>query len=439
MRIAMLAYRGSMSSGGLGIYIRDLTRELAAQGHEIDLYVGPPYPDPLPWLSSVTWIHNEQYWDRKFTRSWKAPLTRDDPFHALLPLNFFEFLASRFGYLPEPFAFSLRAARRVIAALQRGVRYDLVHDVQTLGYGLLWLQALGLPTVSTIHHPLTVDRRSSLQRDRTFREKKGTLTFYPVRSQARVARRVDALITSSHASIVEIERGFGVQRSRIHNVGNGVALPPPGAIRRPPGRPELLFIGRTGDPNKGFLDLLTALSLLPESIVLRVLDGPPPPRDPLAVLLTRHGLEKRVHFQGKLPRADLECALRETSALIMPSLFEGFGLPAIEALASGTPLVAAASGALPEVVSRAGTGTLIPSRDPAALARAILHTLDHWTELQRAAVAARPRIEDEFGWPTVAVRTERIYAAIARRLPATTITSAHAGLQRATRSAQPSS
>jgi glycosyltransferase involved in cell wall biosynthesis len=434
MRIAMLAYRGTMRSGGLGIYIRDLTRELAARGHAIDLYVGPPYPDPLPWLHSTTRIHNEHYWDRRFTDSWAAPLPRGNPLRALEPLHFFELLVTRFGFLPEPFAFSARAARRMVAQLRAGVRYDLIHDVQTLGYGVLVLRALGLPVVSTIHHPLTVDRRTSLERDRTFKEMKGTLTFYPVRSQARVARRIDAVITSSEASIGEIERGFGVRRARIHNVGNGVALPTAGRLRPPPERPELLFIGRVGDPNKGFEHLLAALAQLPEAIRLRVIDVPPLERgDPVRDLITELKLESRISFEGKLPREQLEAELRDAAVLVVPSIFEGFGLPVVEALASGTPIVTTTSGALSEVVARAGTGTLVPPRDPGALARAILHTLGNWPALQAEAVHARERIEREFGWGAVAQRTEQVYAAALGR-PVTTITSDADGNQRAAQS-----
>ena len=179
MRIAFSAYRGTMQSGGLGIYLHALTRELAALGFQIDLYVGPPYPDPLPWARTIR-LPNEHYWARRFGENGRAPVSPARPGRIFEPLNFFEFFSTRFGFLPEMFAFSVRMARAVLGELRRGVRYDLVHDVQTLGYGLLWLRALGLPTVATIHHPLTIDRRFSLARDRCFRERIGSLTFHPV-------------------------------------------------------------------------------------------------------------------------------------------------------------------------------------------------------------------------------------------------------------------
>jgi glycosyltransferase involved in cell wall biosynthesis len=197
-----------------------------------------------------------------------------------------------------------------------------------------------------------------------------------------------------------------------------VTLPPPGALRPRPQKPELLFIGRVGDPNKGFEHLLAALALLPESITLRVIDVPPLKQgDPVRDCITELKLESRVRFEGKLPRERLEAELREASLLVVPSIFEGFGLPAVEALACGTPLVASHSGALAEVIARAGTGILVPPRDPPALARAILYSLEHWSELQAQAVQARGRIEREFGWSAVALRTEEVYAAALHDAP----------------------
>ena len=407
MKVAFLAYRGSMQSGGLGIYLHALTRQLVERGVEIDLYVGPPYPDPLPWVRTIE-IENPRFWDKKFQPGWSSFLP-DSKLSIFRPLDFWEFLVTRFGFFPEPFAFSMRAARAVVANARRSVRYDLIHDVQTLGYGLLWLRALGVPVVSTVHHPLTIDRRTSLARDRSFLDYKGSLTFHPVRSQGRVARRLDAMITSSEASVEELARGFRVRRERIHNVSNGVDLPPPGAIRPRPERSELLFMGRGSDPNKGLEYLIEALAELPERVTLRLFDDPPGPDTPVRRKLDELGVHDRLRFDGKVPRAELEAALREATALVVPSLFEGFGLPAVEALAAGTPLIASAAGALPEVVSRAGTGVLVRPADSGALAKGILSVLDDWETHQRAAVAARERIEQQFGWPEVAARTLAVY------------------------------
>ncbi|HTO05751.1 MAG TPA: glycosyltransferase family 4 protein [Myxococcota bacterium] len=407
MRIAFLCYRGNMKSGGQGVYLAALTRELAALGCQIDVFVGPPYPDPLPW-ARVTRLPNQMFWGKRFDKRPGAFLDRARPWSIFRPLDFFEFAVTRFGFLPEPFAFSVRAASALARELRAGARYDLVHDVQSVSYGLLYLQALGLPVVTTIHHPLSIDLRSSLARDRTFAERKGSLTFYPVRSQARTARRLAAVLTSSEASKRAIAADFGVRPKRIHDVRNGVELAAPGARRPRPERHELLFVGRCGDPNKGLEFLLHALALLPHDVGLRVLDDFP--RDtPLARTLRELGLESRVRFSGKVSAAELDAAYRTASAVVLPSLFEGFGLPAIEALAAGTPVVASSAGALPELIADAGAGRLVPPRDPPGLAKAIAETLERWDAAHAEALAARPRLEAIFGWRPTAERTLRAY------------------------------
>jgi glycosyltransferase involved in cell wall biosynthesis len=348
------------------------------------------------------------FWGKRFDKRRGAFLPEPDPFAILRPLDFFEFAVTRFGFLPEPFAFSVRAAAAVLRNLRAGRSYDLIHDVQSVSYGLLLLQALRMPVVTTIHHPLSIDLRSSLARDRTFSERKGSLTFYPVRTQARTARRLAAVLTSSQASKRAIVEDFGVRAERVHDVRNGVELPAPPARRARPAHPELLFVGRCGDPNKGLEFLLEALALLPLDVGLRVLDYFPAYTS-LEKTLRARNLLGRVRFTGKVSSEELQAAYRDAAAVVLPSLFEGFGLPAIEALASGTPVIASRAGALPEVIADAGTGVLVPPRDPAALAKAIAELLERWDDAHAEALAARPRIEAVFGWRPTAERTLALY------------------------------
>jgi hypothetical protein len=137
LRIALLSYRGKPTCGGQGVYIRHLSRELAALGHHVEVIGGPPYPvlddgvrfTPLPGLDLY------------------AP---DNPFRtpALRELrtlpNILEYTGMKTGRFTEPLAFSLRAR-----AYLRRRPFDVVHDNQGLGYGLLGLPGL----VATIHHP----------------------------------------------------------------------------------------------------------------------------------------------------------------------------------------------------------------------------------------------------------------------------------------------
>ncbi|MFQ5418480.1 MAG: glycosyltransferase family 4 protein, partial [Myxococcota bacterium] len=252
LRVCFVAYRGSMQCGGQGIYLWFLARELARLGHEVEVFVGPPYPDPMPFAGDVVRLPNEQFWGRWFARDAAAMLPWPNSLSIFEPLNFYELAGSYFGFLPEPFAFSMRAFRAVSEKLRAGARYDIVHDVQCLGWGTLGLRAVGLPVVSTIHHPLSVDRRASFVRDDTFRDALGTMTFYPIGMQSFVARHIERIFTSSHVSARQISADFGVRPERLAMVANGVDTelyrPAPAAPRS---AHEILCVGRANDPNKG--------------------------------------------------------------------------------------------------------------------------------------------------------------------------------------------
>jgi glycosyltransferase involved in cell wall biosynthesis len=430
LRICFVAYRGNMRCGGQGVYLWFLARELARLGHEIDVYVGPPYPDPMPFAGSVTPLPNEQFWARWFARDPAGMLPRPQPLRIFEPLNFYEFVASAFGFLPEPFAFSVRALRSIAARLRAGVRYDIVHDVQSLGWGLLGLRAMGLPLVTTVHHPLSVDRRASFIRDETFRDALGTMTFYPLGMQATVARRVERLFTSSAASARQIERDFGVDPRRIEMVANGVdtdLFSPDPAVARDPN--EILCVGRASDPNKGVETLIEALPALPDPVFLTLVDDDHPGHG--ARRRARElGCADRVRIAGRVPVDELVGLYRRAALVVVPSRYEGFGLPAAEAMACGTPVVASAAGALPEVVSAAGGGILVEPNRPEALAAGIRRLLDDRAARGQLGDLGRRGVLAEYAWPRVAERTAAVYADVVDRVrgrPASSTTSATPG------------
>lgn len=436
LRLCFLAYRGNMHSGGQGIYLWFLARELARRGHEITVLVGPPYPDPMPFARRVTRLPNPQLWGKRFDPSPAVLLPWPRPLRAFAPLYFYELAATQFGFLPEPFTFSVRALRALAPRLRAGERFDLVHDVQSLGYGLLALRALGLPLVTTIHHPLSVDRRASFARDRSFREALGTMEFYPVGMQAFVARRLDRVITSSELSRREIRQDFGVDEARLVNVGNGLDTelfrPLAGVARAPR---ELLCVGRASDPNKGIDTLLEALALLPADVRLTLVDED----HPLHLVRTRGrelGVEPRVTITGRVPQPELIALYNRAAIVVVPSRYEGFGLPAAEAMACGTPVVASAAGALPELMRTAGGGLLARVADPVSLAAAIRALLERSAEARgELGRAARANVVRAWSWPRVAAGTEAVYRALLaerRGRPASSTTSASAGARRAT-------
>lgn len=431
LRIAYVAYRGNMNSGGQGIYLWFLAREMARLGHKVHVFVGPPYPDPMPF-ARVEELPNRQFWAKWVLGQRDQIVPKQDPLQILRPLNFYELAASRMGFLPEPFAFSLRAFRRLTHHLRNDLGFDLVHDVQCLGYGLLGLRALGLPVVTTVHHPLSVDRRASFVRDDTFADVLGTAKFYPIGMQAFVARHLDAVLTSSEASANQIVKDFGVRPDRIHNLRNGIDVElfcPDREVEK--GRDELLCVGRSADPNKGIATLIQALRHLPDHVTLTLVDDDSP-ENQVRRWAGEAGVLDRLHLTGRVASDELVRLYRRASVVVVPSRWEGFGLPAVEAMACGTPVVAARSGALPEVLDLTGGGLLAERDDPRSLADAIQTLLGNSEMRALMSKRGRERVVETLSWPRIAADTADVYAEVTSRAarrgrPTRTTTSASVG------------
>ncbi len=434
LRLLFTSYRGNMRCGGQGVYLWFLGRELARLGHEISVLVGPPLPDAMPFAREVQELPDDRFWGKWFARDRSAFFPPEAPFGVLTPLRFWELGASRIGFFPEPFAFSVRAFREVAQRLRAGSRWDLVHDVQCLGWGLLGIRALGLPVVATVHHPLTVDRRASYRRDRTLREAIGTSEFHPVGMQAFVARRLDRILPSSQAGAHLIRRDFRVRPERLCALGNGLDTelfsPDPNVPRE---ASTLLCVGRASDPNKGIRVLIEALAKLPPPTRLVLVDEDHPDHEGRR-LAEALGIGERLQILGRIETPDLVRRYRSATLVVVPSLYEGFGLPAVEAMACGTPVVASAAGALPEVLRATGGGILVPKGDAEALARALASLLERPEQRSRLGAAGRKGVVAAYSWAGIAAHTADVYRAVLaerRGRPASTITSAHSGARRA--------
>ncbi|WP_410649449.1 glycosyltransferase family 4 protein [Amycolatopsis sp. cmx-4-54] len=357
LRIALLTYRGNPRSGGQGVYVRHLSRELAALGHHVEVLSGPPYPEVDDGVRLTKIPGLDLFAEPNPFRTPRPGELRDLP-------SWVEFLGMRRGGFPEPLAFSLRAARHL--AKRRG-EFHLVHDNQGLGYGMLHC---GLPTVATVHHPIAVDRALKLATV-TGREAARVKRWYGfVDMQHRVARRLPTL-TVSQASRAAIGREMGVPEDRIHVVplaADTRFFRPRPEIPRVPGR--VVVTASADEPLKGLDHLLSAWERIEGELVIV---GKPKPDGPAARALARLGPGAGVRFVGGLTDDELARLLCSAEIACIPSLFEGFSLPAAEAMACGTPVVATTGGALPEVVGDAGI--LVPPGDVPALAEALTKVL----------------------------------------------------------------
>jgi glycosyltransferase involved in cell wall biosynthesis len=350
------------------------------------------------------YVPNLNLWG-KYHRHW---LPRERPLALLQPWHLFDFAATRLRFFPEPLSFSFRAFTLLGRLLQRR-RFDVLHDIQTLGYGIWMMKAFGMPLLTTVHHPLTIDQRTAFATKRGFLEQYHTAVFYPVRMQKFVIQRVDRVITASQAGREAIQHDFGVRPERISIVPNGLDTTfydNPGCWQRQPA--TLLFVGNTDDVKKGAIYLLQALLRLPHLVTLRIVDAPYPNKTLIPEAVERLGLSDRVSFTGKLSDAELREEYCRCTLLVQPSLYEGFGLPAAEALACGTPVVATAVGAVSEVVTPE-TGLLVPPGDSERLADGIATLLDDAPRRAVMGTFGRERMVTRFSWPVAAQNTVRVY------------------------------
>ena len=387
LSIALLSYRSKPHCGGQGVYVRHLSRELAALGHDVEVLSGPPYPD----LDHVPGV--------RLTRLPGLDLYREpDPFRLpgwrefRSPLDVLEFVLMCTAAFPEPLSFSLRAWRELRL---RDRRPDVVHDNQTLGYGLLALQAAGHHVVATCHHPITVDRRHDLEAARTLVERLSKHRWYSfLRMQGRVLRALPAVLTVSRSSEEDIRRDFRVAADRLTVVPVGVEtdvfVPP--ALPRVPGR--IVATASADVPLKGLVPLLEAVAKLrTERDVELVVVGRAREGGVTAATIDRLGLSGHVRFVTGVSEQALVELFGSAEVAVVPSLYEGFSLPAIEVMACATPLVATTAGALPEVVGPDGVAALhVAPGDPEALAAAVGRLMDDPALARRLGAAGRARV-----------------------------------------------
>jgi glycosyltransferase involved in cell wall biosynthesis len=406
VRIALLTYRGNMFCGGQGIYAAYIARELHRLGHDVHVIGGPPLPELEPGIPLHV-IPNENF----FSLPMREALA-DTGLRALVPSNLWELGLTRLGVFPEMTAFSLRLLVRW-RELQRRHRFDVVLDNQSLGWGLLGLQATGVPVVGLIHHPLHIDRAADFEIDARFRRKWKRTLYFPMFMQERVVPRLARILTVSHSSATEIARWFRVPHKEIAVVHNGTDT----EIFHPVERAletELIFVGRTEDRKKGIPFLLDALARTDDSITLKIVDGRIPDDGLVPTKLRELGIGHRVRIVDRMLTVPELVAEYSTARIaLVPSFFEGFGFPASEAMACGLPVIASDRGALPEVVGTEGTaGRIVPFRDADALAKAITELA---TDRERAAAlgrAARRRVESVFSWREAGSRTADVLAEV---------------------------
>lgn len=402
MRICILSYRSYPYSGGQGIYMRYLSNALRDMGHEVDMMSGPPYPIvddgvgliKLPSLDLYTMTS----WQRVFI----------NPSRLNNWPNFVEWAGTMTGYFSEPLSFGMRAFQYLTSGQEK--KYDVIHDNQTLSYGIVDIKNAGFPVVETIHHPVTKDRDLAIQSARTLKEKLGYRRWFSFTGmQIKVARQLDHIITVSQMAKRHITEVFGVPSERLRVIYNGIdteLFSPGEGIKRE--NNMILMVMSRDTIVKGLKFLLEALAELRKKHDLKlVVVGRTFGDGVTERLMDRLGITENVSFRNQISTEELIRLYRTTTLVAVPSTYEGFGIPAAEAMSCGAPVVSTTAGALPEVVGDAGI--LVPPADSVALIKAIGGLIENPQRLKELSVLGRKRIIEQFSWKDAARKTADVY------------------------------
>jgi glycosyltransferase involved in cell wall biosynthesis len=401
LRVALLSYRSKPHCGGQGVYVRHLSRELVALGHQVEVFSGQPYPvlDPGVLLTKVPSLD-----------LYREP----DPFRTPRPgelrdrIDLLEVATMWTAGFPEPRTFGMRVARLLGDRLDD---FDVVHDNQTLAYGTLEIERAGLPLVTTIHHPITFDRTVDLAAATTLRRRLTLRRWYGfLRMQRKVARQLGVVLCPSESSARDVVTEFGLDPARIQVVPLGVdsVFRPPTAPRVP-GR--IVAMASADTPLKGIATLLEAFAKLrTERDVELLLISKPKPGGQTERLIDRLSVGDSVRFVNGISDAELADVVGSAEVACVPSLYEGFSLPTVEAMACETPLVVSRAGAIPEVIGLDGEcADLVTPGDVGELAAALEGLLDDPARRARMGAAGRERALAEYSWRAVAEPTAAAY------------------------------
>lgn len=400
LNICLLTYRGNPTCGGQGVYIKHLSKALTDIGHNVDVISGPPYPnlDPkvkLIKLPSLDLYNPEHlFWPEKLS-------------DLASPVNMYEFLNVCIGRFPEPFTFG----ERVYHYLKKHSKdYDIVHDNQCLSSGIGRIAQKVMPTIVTIHHPITVDQMEEYKVAKTLWQKFRVFRWYSfIRMQIKVARKFSHIVTVSEFTKKDIAKEFALDEKKFRVVHNGIKNEYFYPVQNGP-RPEnsIIVTNSADTPLKGLNFLLEAVAQIRKTqpVKLTVI-GEPKKNGIIENLVAKLGVGDIVHFTGRIANEEFAEYYAKATVAVVPSLYEGFGIPAAEAMACGVPLITTSGGALPEVVGDAGI--IVPPADAAALAKAITHLFNNADERVKYAKAGLERVNSVFSWTKAAQEVVEVY------------------------------
>lgn len=398
-RVLISSYRSHPHVGGQGIYVRQLARALKANGCDVTVVSGPPYPvlddditlEKLPSLDLFE-VDNALMAFRPGILKSKADRV--------------EWLAHNTGAFGEMTSFALRL-EAYMAENQH--RFDLLIDNQTLAMPMVRI-AQHIPLITTLHHPIAIDRDFAVENaPNWWRAALASRWHSFIKSQARAAKALPYFLAVSAAARDHYAARCGVDPDKVEIGFNGINhanFYVDETLERDDN--HLLAIASADVPVKGLDILIDALAKLKTKAITPKLTVIGSLREgPTQTALKRQGLMDQVEFVSGLSDQQVAELYRRATIFVSPSRFEGFGLPAAEAMACGAPVIVSSGGALPEVAGDAGL--VVPVENPDALASAIESLLSDKSQRDQLGKKASARAKSQFVWSEHAKAALRLY------------------------------
>ena len=400
LRILMPSYRSHPFTGGQGIYMRLVTKAMVELGHTVEVVSGQPYPILDKGVKLTKLPSLDLYSFDNPLKAFRLGLLKE-------PIDLYEWLSHLSGGFSEPYTFGERMA---IWGKENYKRFDVVHDNQTLAYGLIKLRDMGVPVVGTIHHPITMDKRIDIKHAETLSLKLLKWRWYSfLKMQIKVARKLDPIIVVSENTRKDVVKDFKIDpkktRKVLHGIDHKTFEPIPSIERK---KNQLITTASADVPLKGLIYLIRAYSeLLNEfsdlSLVVigKLRDGP------TSNELDKKDIKNKVKFISDLTSREIAELYAESTIAISPSVYEGFGFPAGEAMSCGIPLISTNGGSLPEVVGN--SGIIVPHSNPNELRKAIKELLLSPEKRKELGEKGRKRVLEKFTWKRAAKELVEVY------------------------------
>ena len=393
MKIGLLSYRSHPYSGGQGIYVKHLSKALSYLGHEVSVLSGQPYPElddsiKLIKIPSLGMFETE---DRMKLFSLRL---------LFKPLELYEWLNVMTGGFPEPYTYGIRVYKYLKSNKKD---FDVILDNQSLCGSLLKIQEI-LPLAVTIHHPITKDHKLEMENAANWKEKLSSMrwhNFLPM--QKRVAPKLNKIICVSGPSKEDIIKEFLVDDKKIEVILNGIDID-----KFVPGSKDLVQVNKiittaSADiPLKGLKYLILALPKILKSFPKTTLTviGKSPSNSEVSKIIDKLDLNNIISFRSGISEDEIVHLYHSSEIAVIPSLYEGFGFGAGEAMACGVPLISTHSGGLKEVVGESAVEIMPSSAEE--IEKAVINLFNNREKMKELSEKGRQRMESKFDWKLAA-------------------------------------